>query len=70
MGKKMAPATKNPHKPAPKQVNMCVNHASTLAITIAMPNKPSSILFLQFGAKFCILNHQLAPCTVNDIRIV
>ena len=35
MGKKIAPASKKPHKPSEKQVNMCVSHA----IKQAIPNK-------------------------------
>jgi hypothetical protein len=40
MGKKMAPATKNPHSPAAKQVKMCVNHANIQATIKAIEINP------------------------------
>jgi hypothetical protein len=37
MGKKIAPATKNPHIACPKQVKMCVSHAIKQANPINDP---------------------------------
>ena len=59
MGKKMAPATKNPHSPAAKQVKMCVNHAamqdrpSMYPMSISSEGHVRQIVIAQIGGFLC-----------------